>query len=362
MSEIRTFGPDDVPAVAAMFQRTFRDRAVPAPASLAQHIGDVFLRHPWYDPEVASRVHVSDAGVVNGFIGILPLPLVVGERRLRSGMAGSLMVEDPSKDPLAGARLLRSFLNGPQDISLSETANLLSQRMWERLGGTTVTGLSLDWMRVFRPAGLAIDVASGRIRAARLGRPVAAMCDSLARRAGGGFFRATAPDGVEGREVDEAGLMAALDTIPPSTGVRPDWTAEVLQWVLRTAEVKEQRGPFHRRVMTARGTTIGAAVFYGEPKSLAWVLHVTARPGAEAKVMEELLAYADVTGFAGMRGRVTPALHETLLRQKAFFFRRGAFVAHSRDPALVTALADPAAVVTGLAGESWIRLIGGTFR
>ncbi|MGV8841115.1 MAG: hypothetical protein ACWA6X_12530 [Bauldia sp.] len=362
MSEIRTFGPDDVPAVAAMFQRTFRDRNVAAPASLAQHIGDVFLRHPWYDPEVASRVHVSDAGVVNGFIGILPLPLVLGDRKLRSGMAGSLMVDDPAKDPLAGARLLRSFLNGPQDISLSETANLLSQRMWEKLGGATITGLSLDWMRVFRPAGLAIDVAGERLKAVRLGRPVAALCDSLARRAGGGFFRAAAPEGVSGTEVDAAGLLAALEAIPPGAGMRPQWTADVLAWVLGTAELKEQRGPIHRRVMTARGLTIGAAVFYGAPKSLAWVLHVAARPGAEPKVIEELLAHADAAGFAGIRGRVTPAIHETLLRGKAFLFRRGAFVAHSREPALMAALADPAAVVTGLAGESWIRLIGGSFR
>ncbi len=234
--------------------------------------------------------------------------------------------------------------------------------MWERLGGTTVAGLSLDWMRVFRPAGIALDVASGRIRAARLGRPVAALCDSLARRAGGGFFPAAAPDGVEGREVDEGGLLAALEAIPAGVGLRPQWSAEVLRWVLRTAEVKEQRGPVHRRVMTARGATIGAAVYYGAPKGLAWVLHLAARPGAEAKVLDEFLAHADAAGFAGLRGRVTPAFHEPLLRGKAFFFRRGAFVAHSRDPALVAALADPAAAVTGLAGESWIRLVGGSFR
>jgi hypothetical protein len=277
-------------------------------------------------------------------------------------MAGSLMVDDPAKDPLAGARLLRSFLNGPQDVSLSETANLLSQRMWEKLGGSTITALSLDWMRVLRPAGLAIDVASGRAKAVRLGRPAAALCDSLARRAGGAFFKAAAPDGVIGAETDEAGLLAALESLHAGPGLRPRWTPDVLQWVLRTAEIKEQRGPVHRRVMTARGTTIGAAVFYGAPKSLAWVLHVAARPGAEAKVVEELLAHADAAGFAGLRGRVTPAIHETLLREKAFFFRRGAFVAHGRDPALVAALADPRAVVTGLAGESWIRLIGGSFR
>jgi hypothetical protein len=362
MSEIRTFGPDDVPAVAAMFQRTFRDRSVPAPASLARHLGDVFLRHPWYDPEVASRVHVSDAGLVNGFIGILPLPLTLGGRKLRAGMAGSLMVKDPAKDPLAGARLLRSFLTGPQDISLSETANLVSQRMWERLGGTTVAGLSLDWMRAFRPAALAIDVASGRIKAVRLARPLATLCDALARRMGGGFFRTQTPDAVEGREVDEAGLLAALDTILASEGLRPQWSADILQWVLRTAEVKEQRGPIHRRVMTARGATIGVAIYYGAPKSLAWVLHLAARPGAEAKVLEELLAHADATDFAGLRGRATPAFHETLLREKAFFYRRGAFVAHSREPELVAALSSPKAIVSGLAGESWIRLIGGSFQ
>lgn len=45
-----------------------------------------------------------------------------------------MMVEHPSENPLAGVRLLRSFLSGPQDVSISETANATALRMWRGLG------------------------------------------------------------------------------------------------------------------------------------------------------------------------------------------------------------------------------------
>src|ERR1700688_2546632 len=70
MSLIRACSPEDMPAVAGLFQKTFLSRRRSAPESLKAYLAELFLHHPWYDPELASRVYVSPAGAVRGFIGV----------------------------------------------------------------------------------------------------------------------------------------------------------------------------------------------------------------------------------------------------------------------------------------------------
>lgn len=360
MSEVRTFRVDDISAVAAMFQRTFRDPRHPAPASLGEHIRTVFLDHPWHDPEISSRVHVNDNGKVNGFIGVLPLRLMVEGRQKRAGVAGSLMVDAPKEDPLAGAKLLRSFLNGPQDLSISETANPLSQRMWERIGGHTVEGLSVDWIRVFRPAATAIELAGSR--PLRLFRPIARLFDLAGRRVVPSFFKAVAAEAVSGTDVTSEEFARHLIDLTRDSPVHPSWDAASLRWFLEQSEVKEQRGPVHRRVIRrSSGAVVGCVLYYAETRGVAWVLQVVAAPGFAQQVVDDLFAHAERTGVAAIRGRVSPATQEALLHRNALLYRRAATVAHSRDPGLLAAVGSHGAVVTGLAGESWIKLIGGVF-
>src|ERR1700680_1449524 len=74
MSLIRACSPEDMPAVAGLFQKTFLSRRRSAPASLEDYLAELFLHHPWYDPELASRVYVSPEGAVRGFIGVASPP------------------------------------------------------------------------------------------------------------------------------------------------------------------------------------------------------------------------------------------------------------------------------------------------
>src|SRR6185369_9147094 len=67
MSDVRTCTADDMPAVARMFQKAFRDPNQAAPPSLEAYLRELFLEHPWRDPETASRVFVGADGGVHGF-------------------------------------------------------------------------------------------------------------------------------------------------------------------------------------------------------------------------------------------------------------------------------------------------------
>src|SRR5215470_18282184 len=154
-AQVRACTPDDMAAVAGLFQRTFRHARRAAPAPLTAYLRELYFEHPWRDPALTSKVFVAD-GAVRGFIGILPLRLAFRGSTLRAAVAGSLMVERPQENPLAGARLMRAYMTGPQDLSLSDSANAVSLGLWERLGGKTVAMESMEWVRAFRPARAAL--------------------------------------------------------------------------------------------------------------------------------------------------------------------------------------------------------------
>lgn len=364
MSDIRVLTADDLPTVAALFQRTFRDPGLPAPRSLQDYLDAIFLHHPWQDPEISSRVHVGADGVVNGFIGVLPLRLSEGGRHVRAGVAGSLMVANPKEDPLAGARLMRAFLTGPQDISLSETANAVSYRMWTRLGASSVPGFSMDFIRVLRPAGLAVALGAERTRAAKAFRPLAGLLDRAALAFRGNPFRPEPADGppVVGRLATEDEFVPHLLRLAEAYPLHPEWDAETAHWFLDHAQHKEKHGDLRRRlVFDRKGELLGCSLYYGRPGGIAWVLQMMAQPAAADRLVDDLIADAAELGCVGVRGRVQPAFLEPLLRRKALLFQRSATLVHSADRGLLELVRNGQALATGLAGESWIRLVGGQF-
>ena len=364
MSLIRACGAEDMPAVAGLYQRVFLDRRRPAPESLKTYLTDLFLHHPWYEPDLASRVYVSPDGTVRGFIGVLPLRICFRDKKIRAAIAGSLMVDRPDENPLAGARLLRSLANGPQEICISESANRVSENMWQKLGGRTLPLESLEWLRILRPAGSALALAREWFAPAAVLQPLASAIDRMARRGSGDGLRVSpASSGCE-RDVDasDAVLLEEIPRLAASYPVRPDWHASDLQWMLGHARTKGLRGAICRRIVYARNETpIGCYVYYGRPRGIAWVLQVLALPEHVDAVLDSLLAHASRNGSVAVRGRTHPRLMNGLLRRGALFFHRTSTIVHGADGELLHAIQSGDALLTGLAGETWTRLIGDSF-
>src|SRR3954469_13374725 len=160
MSEIRPCLAEDIPAVADLFQKTFRNARRPVSPALEPVLRELFFEHPRRDPELPSRVSEGDGKVI-GFLGVLPVHMTFRGRKLRAAVPSSIMVEQPEKHPLAGAKLVRAFLNGPQDLSFAEPISPLAQTMWEKAGGETSPAESMEWLRILRPAGLALTFGAG---------------------------------------------------------------------------------------------------------------------------------------------------------------------------------------------------------
>jgi hypothetical protein len=361
-AQVRACTPDDMPAVAGLFQRTFRNQRRAAPASLAAYLRELYFEHPWRDPALASKVFVAD-GAVRGFIGILPLRLAFRGTTLRAAVAASLMVENPQENPLAGARLFRAYLSGPQDVSLSDSANAVSRGMWERLGGKTAPTESMEWVRPFRPFATALTLAADFVPPLRFARPIASLGDGIAGLVNRDLLRVPpADDAALDAEASDEDLIRLIPELAAGYEVRPAWDPATLRWMLAHAADKNRHGPVVRRIVRSKdGRPLGCYIYYGRRGGVAWVLQLLARPDAIGPVLDNLLASAFAGGCVGVRGRSQARLLDALQRRHCLFFHRSATVVHSHDAELVAAIRGGEALVTGLSGDAWTRLIGDTF-
>jgi hypothetical protein len=161
---IASFGSEHLPAVAALFQNTFRPDGTTHPASLEGYLRELFLEDSWAEPDLSSRVYIGTDGAVIGFIGALPTRMAISGEPVRALTASTLMVANPGENPTVGARLLRSFLCGPQDLSLADTASPLVRAMWRRLGGMAADAFGQDWWVVLQPASFAAAILDRKRR------------------------------------------------------------------------------------------------------------------------------------------------------------------------------------------------------
>ena len=350
--------------VAGLFMRVFRQGRRDTPPELAAYLAAVFLDHPWRDPDLESLVYVAPDGAVRGFIGLLPLRMTLGGRPLRAAVASTLMMEGAAGDPLAGARLVRAFLQGPQDLSFGEAASDVARRMWLPLGARTLPLRGLCWTRILRPVGFAADVAARRMPALGALRMLAGPLDRIARQRRGG-----APD-VTARGADVAPAARGSDVAPEDLAsvipgalqryaLRPDFELPVLRWLLSHAARKELRGtPVARVVMGRQGRPVGGWLGHLRPRGVLRVMQVFSPPSEAGAVLDDILAEGERAGAVAVSGPNQPELTDALQLRGCLFRHAGFTLAHARDPAVTEALQRSDAFVGGIAGEVWVRLSG----
>ncbi len=353
------FADTHLHAVAGMFTRTFRGGTSGSGPALRQTIAELFLERDAANTDIPSLVHVTADGRVNGFLGVHVAAFDCAGAPVRVAFCGSLMAASPETDPFVGAKLLRRFLAGPQDISASESANAISQGLWTRLRGTVLPENSLEWMRVLRPAAFGLAAAGHARPALRHLAPLTRPLDILARRFGA--FSAPQPGTCSDEEGDSATMGALLERFSADAVLRPDWAAIDLGRRFADARQKARYGPMQARIVRRGTTAIGLFVYHAQPGGIAHVLDIAAAPGQLPAVVDHLFAHAHARGLAGLRGRTRPDLLEALMTRRCHFSHRAATVITSRDPALMARIRSGRLVINGLAGENWMPLIGHDF-
>ncbi len=160
MGRIRAFVQDDIPMVAELNWQFLQGQTGPHPPRLEEYLRQVFFQNPWFDSSIGSLVYEEGQRRVVGFLGIVPRPMSVNGKPVQAAFGSGLVVHPESRWALPGPQLLAAFMNGKQDLAMTDTANGLSQQIWVSLGGNTSAAYSLQWARPLRPGSYALYAMS----------------------------------------------------------------------------------------------------------------------------------------------------------------------------------------------------------
>jgi hypothetical protein len=357
VTAIRPCEREDVPAVASLYEQVARSGSrTPAPG-LAAYFERTLFDHPWFDPEIPSLVYVDDDGRIAGFLGSSVRRLLFRGQPIRMGVTGQLVTDPGVRSRAAGMFLLREYLAGPQDLTVTDTASDLVRRLWERLGGDTFHLACVGWVRVFRPLRFAGEYAAHRERRAlaQTARGLARAVDPLARKA---LWRASEHGAPQARTeaLTPAALVEHLPEITRGLELYPAYDEPFATWLLRELAAVEHHGSLVAHlVRSEQGDVLGWYVYYRKAGGIGSVLQVATRAETAGAVLDALFHDATTTGAAGLQGRVEGPLRAALARAGTLFHPSGYLaLVHGRDPALLHAVHAGHALLTRMEGEWWM--------
>lgn len=356
MTPIRPLERDDLPAVARLYELVIRSGTELPPAGLAGYFEQTVLDQPFADPELPSLVYDDPRLGVVGFIASYPRRFVLGERPVRLACSGQLVAHPEVRSRGVGALLMRAYMNGPQDLTLTDGATDEVRAMWERLGGVTNAIASLGWTRVIGPAGFAAGIV--RKRRGRDGNPAgqapAAAVWSAVDELAGRPLRPAATE-VRSQPLTAEALLELLERLKRSFALRPAYDAAALTWLLRQMERVTARGELVRRlVRSADDRPLGWYVAYVPAGGVAQALQVVAGRDDVGPVLDALVHDAGARGAVAVSGRVDPWLYPELVERRCLFRRSAWALLHSGDDELLAAVGFGRGLLTRMDGEWWM--------
>lgn len=357
MSAIRPLTRTDLPAVASLYERAARSGGTVPAAPLADYLARLCLDAPWVDPELPSLVSEQGDGRIVGFLGSYPRRLRLDGRALRVGCSGHL-VADPST-PGVGALLTRTYLRGPQDLTITDGATDLMRRMWRTLRGRVRTAPSFGWYRVLRPTSALAALLGDRGRTVPGPlRTAGAGVDALARRVPRiGARPAPAPDPeltAEPLTVDA--LLEQVAAAPRHWRLHPDYDATYLTALFAELDaVAPARGEVVRHLVRGRGgRVLGWYVAFAPPGGIVQVQQLAAVGPDPGPVLDHLVADADARGAAAVAGRLEPSLAEAVRARRCVVRPAAWALVDSEDTGVLAALDADDTLLTRMDGEWWM--------
>jgi hypothetical protein len=358
MTGIRALERTDLPAVCDLYEAVARSGAGPAPAQLVRYFERTFLGHPWADPALPSLVHEDRDGRIVGFLGSHVRRLRLDGRPLVMACSGQLVADPAPAHRGVGALLLRRYLAGPQDLTITDGATDTVRRMWVGFGGEPLAHASIGWSRVLRP-GAAIEAVSvarpERTGVRRIARLLAPAIDALA-----GLPPANRGFGVGGvatvgEELTPEEFVAQVRGAASALRLHPDYDVDFVEWLFHELDAVTVRGRAVRRlVRSPDGRVVGWYVYFLAHRGVAQVMQIGALDGDPGPVLDDLFAHAAKGGAAVVSGRVEPGLLAALPGRRCIFSRTEWALVHAREPSVLAALGSTKALLTRLDGEWWM--------
>lgn len=347
----RMMRPDDALAVARLFAARFREQRAVDLDLIGRRLVRSYFEHPWPDSQIRPWVQEGETGEVIGFLGLTPRPLRWGSKTLLAALIGNLMVDARYAEAGASAQLIGAFLQGPQDLAISDAARDITRKICTRFGGETIRLLSQSWHLDLRPATRALtrlrDPSAYRI--SRTLMPVVDALDQMGRRMDRGPWKLPA-NAYQTRPLTPERLADLIAEHGAET-LHPIYDAEALRWLLQTPPSR-QSNLRAREVIDDRGNTLGWFVYFVERD--AELIHIGAELGAGQRVFDCLVRDAATTGAQALTGRIVPSLMMAMSDRGATFATRDWTILYTHDPEIVAAFHAGDVFVQPMDCERWL--------
>jgi hypothetical protein len=358
MGCVRPLVDGDIEQVTTLHRAIYEGDS-PRP-ELERFLGDIFLRHPWYDDDLPSLVYEDGKGRIAGVLGAMRRPMTLEGRRVRAVVTHDFMVEPQSRATMAALELMKRMRKSPQDLLLCD-GNDRSRSLWEALDGGTAFGHSLRWIRPLRPVQFVTSYWNGRNGrrgglAAGL-RPLARLFDAALVRLQASPFQRPSPASATAPIAPEE-LLVGLGEMSRRYALRPSYDEASLRWLLDILGRSTRQGPLRqRKVVDERGGLMGWFLYRAKKAGIGEVVQLAARRDAIPEVVDHLFVDAWREGCVAVSGQLQPELYRPLSQKRCFFDNSGFWLLYgTADGAVRDALQSGDVFLTRLECEGWMRL------
>jgi hypothetical protein len=358
MCPVRPFVKDDIPQVADLCWKFLLHRQAPAPPTLNSFFHELCFVNPWVDSTLPSLVDETASGRIVGFLSVIVRQMLLRGEPIRVAVGGNFVVDPEARTTLSGMRLLKTYMAGDQDLSMTDSANDLSRKLLKGFGFSTILPFSLHWARPLRPGQYAVYAMS------RLGlptfsagikfaaKPFCWAVDSMATRLSSSPFRQTVSR-LQGAELDVKTLLACLDEFRGGYSLWPQYDGHSLNWLLTFMDRMKAHGDLRKVVLRDDGQKIvGWYIYYVKPSAVGEVVQIGGARQFTRDILDHLFYDAWSHGLIALHGVVGGRSVDDFSEKNCFFGCRGGWmVAHSRRPELLKLLNGGDAFLSRLDGE-----------
>ncbi len=353
---IRPFKEADLDAVCDLYQKIQRDPKQKAPAGLRSDFKSYFLDNVWSDPEIPSLVY-EENGKIIGFIGSHVRPLQYNGKRVRAAYSGQLVSDPQGRARAAGAFLMKAYIEGPQDITMTDGATAAVAQIWTQLGGDIAHARCLRWTRILRPTRFFSSKLGERnmLAVSAALKPFSTLLDPIAGKLMSSEYKPSAKKQSD-EKLTVKTWLENVDSIYPASQLKGNYSEDQLSWLLEKVSALVSRGRFEEHVVRdEKERVIGWFMYFLADDGQAQVLQIAAKPKLQKAVLEDLFNHAYQRGCVALQGRVEPSFMQSLDDVGCMFRYWGpSTLVHSRDPELLLAYQSGHDFLTRLDGEWWM--------
>ncbi len=340
MDSITPLARTDIADVSQLFQRYFRLPAPAASCAVQPYFEQLYLNNPWQNNAIPSLVFKT-GGRVAGFLGIITFPMTFHGTAIRAAISGNVILDPALPDPLAGPRVLKVFLSGPQDVSYTDITADTTIKMWKGLGGSSVHSYSLQWLRIIRPTTVRATMGTRAAASplfAEIAKPLSFLIDTTLSVLPKAPVRPE-PSELHVEEISSHDLFNAVHHFSARYTLAPTYTEESLTWLLAHAEETTEYGPLRKiALFTPEHAMQGWVLYYPNVGGTGRVLQLGVSALTAGAVLSRLFIDAGDCGTLALTGRMEPQYGAELSAQHCIFTRRNSSLAvHSNHADIMNA-------------------------